>query len=189
MLLSFTPPPSFLYSLASSVLIITCISFYHYSNIPLCILWPQIFLFQFLCLKCASVNWFSQPRSFIFFLLISLFLSSPPLISVCRSPQLWVKQHNSTGESKKKKKERDTMNSNLSAEEELLSISPSLYRSHCPAGLHIMYAHPQSCSETKGQRDRQRKRQMDREIQRGWEKKSDKKRQGSVHSYSSAEVS
>lgn len=58
------------------------------------------------------------------------------------------------------------MNSNLSAEEEEekhFFFSRTLYRSRCPAGLRIMYAHPQSCSETKGHRHRQKKKQMDRD--------------------------
>lgn len=61
------------------------------------------------------------------------------------------------------------MNSNLleEEEEEIASLSLSLYRSHCSAGLHVMYAHPQSCSETKGQRNRQGKRQMEREKTEG----------------------
>lgn len=43
-----------------------------------------------------------------------------------------------------------------------LSISLYLHHFHCPEGIHIMYAHPQSCSETKGQRDIERKRLLER---------------------------
>lgn len=56
------------------------------------------------------------------------FLSTPALISVCKSPQLWLKQHNRTSEGKKKRKKSDTMNSNLLEEEkeEIASFHRSL---------------------------------------------------------------
>lgn len=89
-----------------------------------------------------------------------------------------------------KQEKGDTMNSYLSAEGN--GFSPSLSCSHCPAGLQIMYAHPQSCSKTKGQRERQKQKQDEKEMRTGWKKKTNRKRQtsqGLLHSCNSSKVS
>lgn len=57
------------------------------------------------------------------------------------------------GRRRQQQKVTNTMNGNLSAPR---TASPSC--SYCPAGLRIIYAHPQSCFKTKGQRKKKRNR-------------------------------
>lgn len=61
----------------------------------------------------------------------------------------------------------------------LISTSVSLYQSYCPAGLHIIYAHPQSCSETKKAEETDRERDIWKEGTGEVGEKGDKKRQTS----------
>lgn len=98
-------------------LVLSYINFYHHSFFT-------FFCHKYSCFNSSASNLPLLPHLFIFvLLLICVFLSPPPLISVCRSQWLWVKQHDSTGKSKKK----DTMNSNLSVEEEeAIALSPCI---------------------------------------------------------------
>lgn len=83
-------------------------------------------------------------------------VSSSPLLSsagaghrLLRIAAEATKQYRRRQQQQQQQKVTDTMNSNLSA---LPTASPSC--SYCPAGLKIIYAHPQSCFKTKGQRKR-----------------------------------
>lgn len=73
----------------------------------------------------------------------------------------------------------------------LISTSVSLYQSYCPAGLHIIYAHPQSCSETKKAEETDRERDIWKERYRGGGRKRGTRRDRRVRvqsSYSYSEV-
>lgn len=85
-------------------------------------------------------------------------VSSSPLLSSAEaghwSLRMWSNKtvQKTTTTTTTKKKVTDTMNSNLSAPQ---TASPPC--SYCPAGLRIIYAHPQSCFKRKGQRKRKEK--------------------------------
>lgn len=97
-----------------------------------------------------------------------------PLKSMGTSKWVQLRQRISTGKTKKKQKAKP--NSEKQKEKETpccgLSFPCNFY---CPAGLHIMYAHPQSSSETKGRRD-------NREIDR-WKKRKLQKVRGEKKAY------
>lgn len=140
MLLSLTLP----LVRSSPAATLSCVSHNHLSIrrcSPLLQIFPFQFCLRFSCIACVNLSCsYSCSRSSV-----SLFL---PLLSFLYAGHRGCGWSSTTVQGREQKR-KGTQWILIYWERGRNSFFPSLSL-YCPAGLHIIYAHPQSCSETKG---------------------------------------